>query len=306
VVADEVRKLAERAKTAATAITTSISEMTTQADNTLAVTLEVSAETETAWAAVERAGGSFASMVDNFRNTTEELGNIAGAMQLLQESNRGILGSAEEIDSLSGALGGKMRQSVETSVQLNASTESILGPASRFRLGLGLYERLLKHAWEHRDRVHGVLERVQAQGVDIFDQNYRQIPNITPPKYETAYDKLVDQAIQEIAESGVNQSLGVVSMLAVDSNGYAPTHLKKYSVQTGDPEKDRVGSRHKRIFADPVGLRAARNTEPSVTQTYLTPETGVILTDISSPIFIKGRHWGNLRMTVDPTVFQKT
>jgi len=305
VVADEVRKLAERAKTAASAITTSINEMTTQADNTLAVTIEVSAETETARHAVERAASSFTSMVENFRNTTDELSSITGAMQALEDSNRGILGRAQEIDTLSSDLGGKMRQSVDTAVQLNTSTESILGPANRFRLGVGIYERILKHAWDHRDRFQAVLERVAAQGVDIFDQNYRQIPNVTPPKFETAYDKLVEREFQEIAESGLDQNLGVFSMLAVDSNGYAPTHLKRYAVQTGDPEKDKVGSRHKRIFNDPVGLRSARNTEPSITQTYLTPETGVILTDLSSPIFVKGRHWGNLRMTIDPNTFQK-
>ena len=306
VVADEVRKLAERAKTAASAITTSINEMTTQADNTLAVTIEVSAETETARHAVERAASSFTSMVDNFRNTTDELSSITGAMQALETSNRGILGRAQEIDGLSSDLGGKMRQSVDTAVQLNTSTESILGPANRFRLGTGMYERILEHAWASRDRFQAVLEKLHTRGVDIFDQNYRQIPNVTPPKFETAYDKQIENEFQEIIESGIDSNLGIFSMLPVDSNGYAPIHRKMYSIQTGDPEKDKVSSRHKRIFNDPVGLRSARNTESSIAQTYLTPETGVILTDLSCPIFIKGRHWGNLRTTVDPNIFQKS
>lgn len=304
VVADEVRKLAERAKTAASAITTSINEMTTQADNTLAVTIEVSSDTEAARTAVERAATSFTSMVANFRNTTEELSGITGAMQALETSNRGILGRAQEIDGLSRDLGGKMRDSVETAVQLNGSTEFILAPAARFKLGVGIYERILSHAWECRDRLQSVLTRHAERGVDIFDQNYRQIPNITPPKFETAYDKLVESEFQDIMESGIDSKLGIFSMLPVDSNGYAPIHRKIYSVQTGDLAKDKVSSRHKRMFNDPVGLRSARNTEPSITQTYLTPETGVILTDLSSPIFVKGRHWGNLRTTIDPKIFQ--
>lgn len=304
VVADEVRKLAERAKTAAVAITDSTRDMNSQASNTLAVTRQVSADTESARIAVERAANSFNGMVENFDATTDELHGISAAMLELETASRDILGRAQEIDNLSHDLGGKMHQSVNAAAQLNGATEEILASGARFKLGSGAFERVLNHCWHCRDLVQDILQKHAERGDNIFDQNYRQIPGITPPKYETAYDKLVEKDLQDIYEIGLDQSFGVFSMIAVDQNGYAPTHIRQYAVQTGNPEKDVVFSRHKRIFNDPVGLRSARNTEPFVVQTYLGVAGGTILTDIAAPIFVNGRHWGNLRTTINPKIFE--
>ncbi|MGE5385446.1 MAG: methyl-accepting chemotaxis protein, partial [Betaproteobacteria bacterium] len=300
VVADEVRKLAERAKAAATTITGSTLAMTDLADNTLEVTRQVSADTENARVAVERASQSFNGMVDNFSATTDELHGISSAMLQLEASSREILGRAQEIDSLSHDLGEKMRHSLESAAKLNTATEDILGSGAKFRLGTGKFERAVDHCWSCRDRIQAVLQQQADRGVNIFDQAYRQIPDITPPKYETAYDKLVEKEFQDISEAGLDAQIGVASMIAVDTNGYSPAHLRKFSVQTGDPAKDILNSRHKRIFNDPVGLRSARNTEPFIAQTYFAPAISTVLTDIASPIFINGRHWGNLRVTINP------
>ncbi|MGE5385447.1 MAG: methyl-accepting chemotaxis protein [Betaproteobacteria bacterium] len=304
VVADEVRKLAERTKTAATTITGSTQAMSELADNTLEVTLQVSADTENARVAVERASQSFNGMVANFGATTDELHGISSAMLQLEASSREILGRAQEIDSLSHDLGEKMRKSLTSAAQLTTATEDILASGARFKLGSGVLEKLVEQCWSCRDRIQEILQRHADRGVNIFDQNYRQIPNIDPPKYETAYDKLVETEIQEIYENGNDKSLGMFSMIAVDSNGYCPIHTRLFSVQTGDPAKDIIYSRHKRIFNDPVGLRAARNTEPFLVQTYIAGANVMIMTDVATPIFINGKHWGNLRVTVDPASLQ--
>ncbi len=302
VVADEVRKLAERAKTAAGSITDSTNQMTHLSDNTLQVTLQVSADTEKARLAVERASSSFTGMVENFSATTNELYTITASMQELENANREILGRAEEIDKLSRSLGERMRQSVESSNNLNAATEDILGSGSKFKLGTGSVEAILNQVWGFRDRVAAVLEKHYRQGVNVFDQNYRQIAGIEPPKYETCYDKLIENELQDMYEEMVNSIPGTFVVLGVDINGYAPTHVRKFSVQTGDPAKDLANSRHKRIYTDPVGIRAARNTERYLFQTYFHPAMKVIFTDISCPIYVDGKHWGGIRVNLDPKV----
>ena len=302
VVADEVRKLAERTKTAAGTITDSTREMTALADNTLEVTRQVSLDTESARVAVERASTSFTGMVDNFGATTDELHVIAAAMHELETANRGILSRAQEIDGLSHDLGERMRVSLECSNALNVSTEDILASGARFKLGSGKFENILGQCYAYRDRVQEILRRHADRGVNIFDQNYRRIPNITPEKYETTYDKLVENELQEIYEEILDNLPGAVSLIAVDTKGYAPTHCRKFSIQTGNPEQDLAFSRHKRIFSDPVGIRSARNTDPFITQTYSQAGTGRILTEIGTPITVNGRHWGGLRINVDPKV----
>lgn len=307
VVADEVRKLAERAKTAASTITLSTRKMTSMADNTLEVTLQVSADTENARVAVERASVSFNGMVDNFNATANELQDISGSMQELEKASREILGRSQEIDQLSHDLGEKMRNSLQSGVQLNTSTEDILASSARFKLGTGSFERVLKNCWACRDIIQSVLQRQSDQGVNIFDQSYRQIPNSNPPKFETAYDKLIEREAQDTYEAYIDKQIGIFSMMAVDSNGYNPIHTRVFSVHTGDPAKDSIYSRHKRIFNDPVGLRSARNTEPFCVQTYLAASGQNVppMTEIASPIFVNGRLWGNVRTTVDPSFLQQ-
>ena len=307
VVADEVRKLAERAKTAAGAITDSTRDMTTMADNTLEVTMQVSNDTENARVAVERASSSFNGMVDNFHATASELNGISGSMQQLETSSREILGRSEEIDKLSRDLGEKMKQSLQSSAQLNSSTENILGSSARFKLGTGSFERVLKNCWACRDHLQDILERLHAQGINVFDQNYRQIANMNPPKFETAYDKLIEEEFMKAFDTHADKQLGIFAMMAVDANGYCPIHARAFSVHTGDPAKDNAYSRHKRIFNDPVGLASARNIEPFSVQTYIAGY-GLNLPpmcDIASPIFVAGRHWGNVRASVDPNALQQ-
>jgi methyl-accepting chemotaxis protein len=302
VVADEVRKLAERTKTAASTIVESTREMTGLADTTREVTGQVSADTESARAAVERAAASFVGMVENFTATTSGLNDMAASTQAMETANRGILSHAQEIDALSRKLGEHMRVSLECSDALSVSTEDILASGARFKLGSGKFESILGQCQAYRDRVQETLRRHADRGVNIFDQAYRPIPDTKPPKFETCYDKLVENELQELYEEILNTLPGAVSLIAVDTTGYAPTHCRKFSVHTGNPENDLAFSRHKRIFNDPVGIRSARNTDPFIAQTYSQAGTGRILTEIGTPIMVNGRHWGALRINVEPQV----
>lgn len=64
---------------------------------------------------------------------------------------------------------------------------------------------------------------------------------------------------------------------------------------TGNYEKDLVSSRTKRIFNDRTGLRCGKNTEIFLLQTYKR-DTGEVMHDLSSPIYVNGKHWGGFRI----------
>jgi methyl-accepting chemotaxis protein len=51
----------------------------------------------------------------------------------------------------------------------------------------------------------------------------------------------------------------------------------------------------------PTELRAARNTETLLLQTYLR-DTGEVLCDIAMPIYLGGKHWGNVRVGCESAV----
>jgi len=130
---------------------------------------------------------------------------------------------------------------------------------------------------------------------DAFDTDYEKIGDFDPPKYHTRYDSYLDKAILSLQDEFLLDS-SIVFAVTVDKNGYLPTHNTKYQKPiTGDIEKDRVGNRTKRIFNDPVGLKAAINTTKGFLQIYHR-DTGVTMWDISSPIYVKGKHWGGFRI----------
>lgn len=129
----------------------------------------------------------------------------------------------------------------------------------------------------------------------VFDTQYQLIGDHFPPKYRTKYDQYFDQVILGVQDEFL-KDISVVYAVGSDNNGYVPTHNSRYQqAATGDPDKDKLINRAKRIFNDPVGIKAARNTEPALLQVYHR-DTGEVLWDISSPIFVKGRHWGGFRV----------
>lgn len=130
---------------------------------------------------------------------------------------------------------------------------------------------------------------------DAFDTDYEMIGNFDPPKFHTKYDFYMDKAILSLQDEFLLDD-SLIYAVAVDRNGYLPTHNTRYQKPiTGDPAKDRVGNRTKRVFNDPVGLKAAQNSERGLLQVYYR-DTGETLWDVSSPIFVKGKHWGGFRI----------
>ncbi|WP_321532423.1 HAMP domain-containing protein [uncultured Desulfuromonas sp.] len=144
-----------------------------------------------------------------------------------------------------------------------------------------------------------ILEEAIDNGVfsvkDAFDTEYEEIPGFVPAKYHTRYDFYLDKALLAIEDEFLKDE-SVVFAVAVDVNGYLPTHNTLYQQPiTGDVEKDKTGNRTKRIFNDPVGLNAAQNLEEGFLQVYAR-DTGETMWDISAPIMVKGKHWGAFRI----------
>lgn len=141
---------------------------------------------------------------------------------------------------------------------------------------------------------------------DAFDQEYVQIPGLDPPKYHTKYDSYCDKALLALQDKFMADK-SVRFAVTVDTKGYLPTHNSMCQKPlTGDQAKDLVGNRTKRVFNDPVGIAAAQNKEDGFLQVYKR-DTGETMWDVSSPIMVKGRHWGGFRIgySIEKTIEAK-
>jgi len=134
----------------------------------------------------------------------------------------------------------------------------------------------------------------------LFDENYRAIAETDPQQVFTAFTEFTDRTMPPIQEPFLDVDPRVVFCAAVDRNGYLPTHNRKYShPQSGDPVWNAANCRNRRIFDDRTGLAAGRNTKTFLLQTYRRDMGGgqyQLMKDLSSPIYVKGRHWGGLRV----------
>ncbi len=130
----------------------------------------------------------------------------------------------------------------------------------------------------------------------LFDTFYIPIPDTDPQKFHTQYDKYTDETIRIVLDKYMEQDSRIKFVVAVDKNGYLPTHNSQYSKPlTGDGDYDTKNNRTKRMFNDRTGLSAARNEKTFLLQRY-SRDTGEMMMDLSVPIYIEGRHWGAIRI----------
>ena len=130
---------------------------------------------------------------------------------------------------------------------------------------------------------------------DIMDIDYVKMPGFDPAKYHTKYDAYTDKALQSFQDEFLKLP-DILYAGLMDRNGYAPTHNSRFSKPlTGDYDTDLKWNRTKRIFKDEISTIDARNIKPGLAQEYRR-DTGEVIWDISSPIYVKGEHWGCFRV----------
>jgi HAMP domain-containing protein len=151
------------------------------------------------------------------------------------------------------------------------------------------------------DTFDAAIDSGQLTVADVFDRDYQEIRGWAwgeKPKFHTRFDAFTDKAVLVFQDKLLEASEDFIFAVGVDLTGYLPTHNTRYQKPlTGDPARDLAGNRTKRVFSDPVGLAAARNAEPSLKQVY-PRDTGEMAWDVSSPIHVKGKHWGGFRIGV--------
>jgi methyl-accepting chemotaxis protein len=138
----------------------------------------------------------------------------------------------------------------------------------------------------------------------LFSFLYYPILNTDPLKYATDYDRFSDRDILAIEEAVLAKAPMILFTVLVDKNGYLPTHNTKYSQPlTGNRAVDLVNNRTKMMFIDRTGIAAARSQAPFLFQRYAR-DTGEVLIDLSVPVFVRGTHWGAVRIgyrQIDPS-----
>jgi methyl-accepting chemotaxis protein len=134
----------------------------------------------------------------------------------------------------------------------------------------------------------------------LMDEKYREIAGTDPKQYLTDYVTLTDRILPPIQDPVQKCDPRIVFCVAWARGGYLPTHNPNYRHPPGpDPVWNNANCRNRRLFSDRAVKKVAANTKPFLLQTYRRDMGGgnfVLMKDLSSPIVVRGRHWGAFRM----------
>jgi methyl-accepting chemotaxis protein len=144
------------------------------------------------------------------------------------------------------------------------------------------------------------IDRGEITLAQLFDENYREIPGTDPKQYLTDYVELTDRLLPPIQDPLQSADPRIAFCVAWAKGGYLPTHNPNYRRPQGkDPVWNAANCRNRRLFNDRAVQKVGANTRPFLLQTYRRDMGGgnfVLMKDLSSPIFVRGRHWGAFRM----------
>ncbi|OQY04434.1 MAG: hypothetical protein B6I20_03050 [Bacteroidetes bacterium 4572_117] len=131
---------------------------------------------------------------------------------------------------------------------------------------------------------------ILTQYKDISEED---IKNIQKYHYKNGLDLLLDTLILDIQDEFFKDPEVEFAVLC-DNQGYTPSHNSVYNHPLkGNYRSDNDSSRSKRIYYD-------KNTANNTTEPYLLyvyqRDTGEEMWRISSPVFVKGTHWGSFRI----------
>ncbi len=303
VVADEVRGLAGRTAQATDEVGVMVADIQQRTAQVVEQIRQLSSDLGIGVEQVEHTGQHLENIARLAAGVEQQVSEIAQGAETNRVQLGSLFGAVEQMRSDLAVSDQQTRRLAEAAVQMEGQAETISERLAE--VGLDDYhQRVYDLAREGASQIAAQFERDIEQSRigldDLFDRHYQAIPNTSPAKFQTRFDRYTDQVLPAIQEPLLSRHEGLVFAIACTPQGYVPTHNKVFSQPlTGDVQVDTVNNRTKRKFDDRTGIRCGSHEQAVLLQTY-TRDTGELMHDLSVPIMVQGRHWGGLRLGYRP------
>jgi methyl-accepting chemotaxis protein len=303
VVASEVKSLAEATRQATHLIGDTVRDLDGQVTSLIGESGDASLRAKNAGEGAQQIQSIIVRVQDGFTSVGREIDGVAKA----------ATSNLAHCDMVIDELGGLAKGVDLSSTDLKLADDRV---AKLLELSEGLIELIADSGVETSDaplirvvidtatRISLAFESAVARGEisldQLMDENYREIPGTDPKQYLTDYVAFTDRILPPIQDPIQKIDPRVVFCVAWAKGGYLPTHNPNYRLPQGpDPVWNNANCRNKRLFGDRAVKKVAANTKPFLLQTYRRDMGGgnfVLMKDVSSPIRVRGRHWGAFRM----------
>src|SRR6202163_2623726 len=303
VVASEVKSLAEATRQATHLIGDTVRDLDGQVGNLIGASGDASLRAKNAGEGAQQIQGIIVRVQDGFTSVGHEIDGVA----------RAATSNLAHCDMVIDELGNLAKGVDLSSTDLKHADDRV---AKLLDLSEGLIELIADSGVETSDapliRVvidtakqistafEAALERGDIRLDQLMDEKYREITGTNPQQYLTIYVAFLARVLPPIQDPIQKSDPRIVFCVAWAKGGYLPTHNPNYRLPQGpDPVWNNAHCRNKRLFNDRAVRKVADNTKPFLLQTYRRDMGGgnfVLMKDLSSPIYVRGRHWGAFRM----------
>ena len=303
VVASEVKNLAEATRQATQQIGDTVRGLDGQVGSLIGESGEASGRAKNAGEGAAQIQGIITRVQDGFARVGQEIdgvtraatSNLAHCDEVISELGnlaKGVDLSSSELKHADERVA-KLLEVSEGLIAMIADSGVETSDAPLIRVVVDTARRISQTFEAAIERGEITLER-------LMDEKYREIPGTDPKQYMTDYVEFTDRVLPDIQDPIQKSDPRIVFCVAWARGGYLPTHNPNYRQPQGkDPVWNNANCRNRRLFSDRAVKKVAANTKPFLLQTYRRDMGGgnfVLMKDLSSPILIRGRHWGAFRM----------
>ena len=303
VVASEVKTLAEATRQATHLIGDTVRDLDGQVRGLIGESGDASLRAKNAGEGAQQIQGIIVRVQDGFTAVGREIDGVAKAatsnlahcdmvIDELANLAKGVDLSSTDLRSADERVA-KLLDLSEGLIELIASSGVETSDAPLIRVVIETAQRI-SAAFE------SAVERGDIRLEQLMDENYREIPGTDPKQSLTDYVEFTDRILPSIQDPIQKIDPRIVFCVAWARGGYLPTHNPNYRLPQGkDPVWNNANCRNRRLFNDRAVKKVAANTKPFLLQTYRRDMGGgnfVLMKDVSSPIRVRGRHWGAFRM----------
>jgi methyl-accepting chemotaxis protein len=303
VVANEVKSLAEATRQATHQIGDTVRGLDSQVSNLIGESGEASVRAKNAGEGAAQIESIIARVQDGFTRVGHEIDGVAKAAT----SNLGHCDQViEELNNLAKGVdlsSTDLKHADERVTRLLDLSETLIAQIADSGVETSdapLIRAVVDAAKRISASFEAAIERGEIRLDQLMDENYREIPGTDPKQYLTDYVDFTDRVLPPIQDPLQKSDSRIVYCVAWARSGYLPTHNPNYRLPQGkDPVWNNANCRNRRLFDDRTVKKVAASTKPFLLQTYRRDMGGgnfVLMKDVSSPIVIRGRHWGAFRM----------
>src|SRR6476661_3845721 len=303
VVASEVKNLAEATRQATQQIGDTVRGLDGQVGSLIGESGEASGRAKNAGEGAAQIQGIIARVQDGFSRVGQEIdgvtraatSNLAHCDEVISE-----LGNLAKGVDLSSS---ELKHADERVAKLLEVSEGLIAMIADSGIETSdapLIRVVVETARRISQTFEAAIERGEIRLEQLMDEKYREIPGTDPKQYMTDYVEFTDRVLPAIQDPIQKSDKRIVFCVAWAKGGYLPTHNPNYHQPQGkDPVWNNANCRNRRLFSDRAVKKVAANTKPFLLQTYRRDMGGgqfVLMKDLSSPIVIRGKHWGAFRM----------